>query len=236
MTAAPLRGLVRIPVAEIRPHPANVRADVGDVSELAASIREHGLLAPLVVEDLGDGYLLLAGHRRLKAAQRLGLEAVPCIVRPPADRASHLALMLVENLHRADLNPIDQAHAVAALKAMGRTQAEVAKMVGKSGAWVSQRVALLELPEEEQLAVAAGERPVHQVWDQVMARRRAERDGRKLERGWHEPHFTDKHPQARRARKLCDGSGHSQRRLGKVACERCWEAAIRADERKRVAS
>lgn len=101
--------LVSLACRLIDPDPNQPRRDLGKLDELAESIREHGLINPLVVEPLASGrYRILAGERRFVACRQLGLETVPCIARTVADHA-RLALQLIENLHRKDLNPLEKA-------------------------------------------------------------------------------------------------------------------------------
>ena len=115
--------------------------------QLAASIKQHGLIQPLVVTpvDGGDGYLLIAGERRWRAAKQAGLSEVPVVVRK-ADRREMLALAIVENVQRADLDPIEAAEAYRQLMdEFGLTQNEVADIVGKSRVAVANAVRLLKL-------------------------------------------------------------------------------------------
>lgn len=116
------------------------------LDELAASIREHGILQPLVVQPDGDRYVLIAGERRLRAAQRLGLPAVPVVVRT-ATQQQQLALALVENLQRRNLNPVEEAGAYQRLiDEFNLTQERVAAKVGKSRSHVANTLRLRGLP------------------------------------------------------------------------------------------
>jgi ParB/RepB/Spo0J family partition protein len=130
----------------------NARAAVGDVSELAASIEANGVLQTLTVVELPatDGepvYGLVAGERRLTAVRQLGLGEVPCLVRELDERQRTVA-MLVENLQRQDLDPIEEASGIQRLASMGLSQREIARELGCSQSHVSKRLALLALPEE----------------------------------------------------------------------------------------
>jgi len=151
--ATPRSGLAEIPVADIEPNPEQPRTvfDEGALAELAASIRAHGLLQPVVVREMGSGrYRLVAGERRWRAARLAGLDRLPAVVRN-ADEAGAIALALVENLQREDLNPLDEAHGYEALmEVAGSTQADVAERVGKDRSTVANALRLLDLPTEVQ--------------------------------------------------------------------------------------
>jgi ParB/RepB/Spo0J family partition protein len=133
--------------------------DEGSLSELEASIRQTGLVTALTVRPNGEGYILIAGQRRLIAAKRAGLKAVPILVREGSDA---LAAAVAENLIRADLDPIEEANALARLAEAEKlaTNKQLAERVGKSSAYVSERLRLLALPEAVQVQVAAGKVPV----------------------------------------------------------------------------
>jgi ParB family chromosome partitioning protein len=138
------------PLSELRPNLLNPRGqiDPATVEDLAASIREQGILQPLLV--LPDGHVV-AGHRRLAASQIAGLAEVPVIERDLSER-EQLAIMLVENLQREDLSPLQEARAYARLKDMGLTQADVARTVGVPGHRVQSRLQILKLcPEVQEL-------------------------------------------------------------------------------------
>jgi ParB family chromosome partitioning protein len=139
----------RIPIRLITPNPYQPRKISGqEVSELAASIAEHGMLQPVVVRRKGTSYQLLVGSRRLKAAQLAGLAEIPAIVRKATDRAM-LALALVENLQREDLNPIEAALAYRKLAdEFGMSQKDVARVVGKDRSTVANTLRLLGLPRK----------------------------------------------------------------------------------------
>lgn len=142
----------------ITPNPRNPRRRFEEdaLEELADSIRRHGLLEPLVVRPLGDGYELIAGERRLRAAKSAGLSAVPVIVRDASDEES-LELAIVENLARRDLNPMEEARGYRELMALGRTQGEIGQVVRRSQEAISNTVRLLDLPDEIQERISAGE-------------------------------------------------------------------------------
>ena len=140
------------PLEAIKPSPyqPRVKKDAG-LEELAASIKEKGVLQPLIVREITPGlYELVAGERRFQAAKLAGVENVPVIVKELSDQEA-LELALVENLQREDLNPIEEARGYARLmEEFGLTQEEIARRVGKSRAAVANTLRLLKLPEEIQ--------------------------------------------------------------------------------------
>lgn len=153
-------GLRTVAIDAIVPNPHQPRSvmDEEALDELAASIEEHGLIQPLIVNDSGDEhYTLIAGERRWRAAQRAGLTQVPVVVKEASPQGM-LELALIENIQRADLNPLEEAAAYRQLlDEFGLTQAQVAKRVGKSRPAVANTVRLLELPEKVRQAVVNGE-------------------------------------------------------------------------------
>ncbi len=155
----PAGGVAQVPVAAITPNPMQPRTalDPEALDELAASIREHGLIQPLVVTRQGpERYQLIAGERRWQAARRAGLATVPVLVKE-ATPQQVLELALVENIQRADLNPLEEAAAFQQLvDEFGLTQAQVAERVGKSRVAVTNTLRLLKLPAEVQQALADG--------------------------------------------------------------------------------
>jgi ParB family chromosome partitioning protein len=143
------QGLLQVPVDNIQPNPRQPRKslEIENISQLADSIIEHGILQPLVVLPKGAGgsYTLIAGERRLRAAQKAGLEFVPVIVRE-ANEQQQLEWALVENLQRTDLNPLETANGYLQLAdEFDLSHAEIAKRVGKNRATVSNTLRLLKL-------------------------------------------------------------------------------------------
>lgn len=142
--------LVELPLAQIRPNPYQPRQDVDPVAleELKASIRQAGLLQPVVVRAARDGgYELIAGERRLRACQALGWERIPAVKRDVDDRTV-LTLALIENLQRDDLSPVDEARGYDRLLAeFSLTQQDVADAVGRDRSTVANALRLLKLPE-----------------------------------------------------------------------------------------
>lgn len=153
------RRVLRLPVADIRPNPAQPRRffDEAALRELASSIRRHGILQPLTVRRRGDSWELVAGERRLRAARLAGLETVPCIEAAVDSRQSAL-LALVENLQREDLHYFEEAAAIAAyIQASGSTQEEAAALLGRSPSAVANKLRLLRLsPACRELLVTGG--------------------------------------------------------------------------------
>ena len=157
---APGRTLQEIDIDLIAPNPEQPRTNFPpeQLRELAESIREHGILQPLVVSlEAEGGYRLIAGERRLQAARLADLPAVPVVVRE-VDGSELLELALVENIQRADLNPIEEALAYRRLLSeYGLTQEEVAQRVGRSRAAVANATRLLQLEPEIRRSLVAGE-------------------------------------------------------------------------------
>jgi ParB family chromosome partitioning protein len=147
------------PIMSIAPNPYQPREVFGDtgIEELTASIRDNGVLQPLVVRRVGEGhYQLIAGERRLRAAQRAGLERVPIIVREANDGEA-LELALVENLQRENLNPLEEARAYQRLgDEFGLVQEEIAQRVGKNRSTVTNSLRLLQLPQDVLAQLASG--------------------------------------------------------------------------------
>lgn len=151
--------LQQVSIDTITPNPHQPRTvfDQTALSELAVSIKEHGLLQPLVVMRLDNGdYQLVAGERRLRAAKQAGLQSVPVVIKDISAQ-QQLELALIENIQRADLDPIEEARAYAVLEDQFKlTHAEIAQRVGKSRSTVSETLGLLRLPLEVQELVSAG--------------------------------------------------------------------------------
>ncbi len=144
-------GLAMLAVADIEPHPDQPRRHFDDTAldELAASIAQRGVIQPIIVRPNGQGrYQLVAGERRWRAAQRAQLHEIPALIRKLGDREV-MALALIENLQREDLNPIEEARAYHRLaEDEGMTQADIARMVDKSRSHVANFQRLLSLPDE----------------------------------------------------------------------------------------
>src|SRR5438270_6043938 len=152
-------GLREIPVDAIRPNPWQPRThfDEQELHELAQSIREHGLLQPVLVSQRRDGtFQLITGERRWRAVQLAGLPTVPAMVKEATPQAS-LELALVENIQRRDLNPLEEAHAFRQLlDEHGLTQDQLGQRIGKSRVAITNTLRLLHLPEAVREALATG--------------------------------------------------------------------------------
>jgi len=157
--AAEVAGLDELALASISPNRYQPRGhfDEEAMGQLADSIREVGLLQPVLVRPVGDGrYELIAGERRWRAARRVGLQTIPALVRN-TDDASALEQALVENLHRDSLNPLEEAAAYQQLiEDFGLTHDDVAARVGRSRATVSNMLRLLQLPPSIQKSLQEG--------------------------------------------------------------------------------
>ncbi len=148
----------QINTSEIEVNPMQPRRRFTDyqMEELVDSIREYGIIQPLIVSRKGDKYELIAGERRWRAAKELKLDTVPAIIRD-ADQREKLEVALIENIQREDLNPVEMAVAYQRLvDEFSITQEEVAKRVGRSRSSVTNTLRLLNLPEEIQLAIIDG--------------------------------------------------------------------------------
>ena len=148
-----------IKLAKIKANPNQPRREFSDASirELASTLDKDGLLQPIVVREKGDGYEIIAGERRYRAAQRLDWETIPAIVNNMSDDQA-ASLALIENLQRENLNPIDEAEAYNNLmKLNGLTQVSLAKNIGKSQSYVANKLRLLKLSPKVQSYLASGQ-------------------------------------------------------------------------------
>lgn len=154
-------GLRRIAIADIKPNPLQPRKEFApqDLAELQQSLGVHGMLQPVTVRtsQSGRGYELIAGERRFRAATALGWKEIPALIKD-VDDSTLLALALIENLQRADLNPIEEAEGYRRLVSdFSMTQAEVAELVGKDRSTIANLLRLLELPEAVRKMVQMGQ-------------------------------------------------------------------------------
>lgn len=154
---APDSHLQTLPLARIRPADYQPRQhfDPQALQELAGSIREKGVLQPMLVRPKGDAFEIVAGERRYRASKLAGLSEVPVIIRDLADREA-LEIAIIENLQRADLSPLEEARAYQALIDQGHTQESVAQVVGKGRSTVSNTLRLLGLPSAALRALEEG--------------------------------------------------------------------------------
>jgi|YNPNPStandDraft_1061719.scaffolds.fasta_scaffold17786_2 ParB family chromosome partitioning protein len=149
---------IQIPLDAITSNPYQPRRilDEEKLDELAASLREHGLIQPVVVRPSPEGYQLVAGERRWRAAYRAGFTTIPALIRPCSDREM-LEIALIENMQREDLNAIEAAEAYQmALSEFHMTQEELARRIGKSRAAIANTLRLLNLEEEIRQAIGEG--------------------------------------------------------------------------------
>lgn len=153
------QGLENIPVSSIHRNPYQPRRTFEDsaLNELAASIREQGLLQPIIVRKKGEHYELIAGERRLRAAQKAGLSNIPALVRECTDSEA-AQLTLLENLQREDLNPVEEARGFERLtEDFGMTHEQLAQKIGKSRPEITNSLRLLSLPEKILTAIEKNE-------------------------------------------------------------------------------
>jgi ParB family chromosome partitioning protein len=137
-----------IPIDEIEPNPDQPRQALGDLAELAASIREKGILEPLLVRRVGGRFEIIAGERRYRAAIEAGLEEVPCVIRESSD-AEMMELALVENLQRKDLTAFEEADGLSVLAGKyGYTHETMAERLGKSRSSITESLSLGAMPED----------------------------------------------------------------------------------------
>jgi len=150
--------IVYVQSGKIKPNPFQPREDFDQqsIEELAQSINEKGVIQPLLVRRKGDNYELIAGERRLRAANSLGLKEIPIIVRDVSDQDS-LELALIENIQREDLNPIEEAHAYQHLiDKFQVTQEKISEVLGKARTTITNTLRLLKLPHEIQQEMKKG--------------------------------------------------------------------------------
>ena len=143
-------GVTYVDIDEIRPNENQPRRvfDEDKLNELAASIKEHGIIQPIVLRKEGDGYVIVAGERRYRAARKAGLKKVPSVIRELTED-QNLLIAIIENMQREDLNPIEEAEGLnRMIDVYGLTQDAVSKSVGKSRPYITNSLRLLKLPEE----------------------------------------------------------------------------------------
>lgn len=226
-----------VPIGRLTAHPDNIREDLGDLTELAWSLREHGILQPLTVTELdGDDerLLVLAGHRRLGAAILANFTQVPVIIRHGVDdHVEQLVVMVVENCQRKDLGPMEKAETFGALRNRGLTVAEISRRTGVHASTVSTLLNLLELDDTSKENVREGRLNAGDAIAAVRETRQSDRQSAgKPNRGRptvaEPPHFNPDHPLFADAVAIC-GHSTSPKVQNTGACGACWEAVIRAD-------
>mgnify|MGYP001333535212 CR=1 FL=1 len=152
-------GVMEVRINDIEPNRGQPRKSFDDekLAQLAESIKQHGVVQPLIVQRDGNKYIIVAGERRWRAARIAGLKTIPVIVRDLSDRQM-MEIALIENLQREDLNPIEEAEAYEKLMSeFGMTQEEIASTVGKSRPAIANSLRLLALQEEVRMKLIAGE-------------------------------------------------------------------------------
>jgi ParB family chromosome partitioning protein len=147
-----------IATEEVRPNEQQPRRHFRSdaLRELAESIRRHGVLQPVLVRDAGDGWELIAGERRWRAARMAGIERIPAVVRTEQDETERLLLALIENLQREDLDPLEEARALEKLSRLGLTHQEIADRLGRNRVSVTQSLRLLDACPAVTAAVESG--------------------------------------------------------------------------------
>lgn len=217
-----------IDLDDLLPSPTNIRSRLNKIDELAASVRQHGILQNLLVVPAANGkYRIVCGHRRRAAAEKVGLTGAPCNIRHE-NRSNETALMVCENAQREDLDPVDFAKALSDLR-KDYTLAEVASMTGFSQATIRARLALLDLPPEVQDMVSD-----HQITlgdaAGLVAELKTKGSGSARIGGTRKtvPHFDTTHRLADHVAARCTHRD-SQRRILGPGCGQCWEDTIRAD-------
>jgi ParB family chromosome partitioning protein len=156
----PEKNLVHIKIDKIKPNPYQPRGkfDKDKMEELTLSIKEKGIIQPVVVRPVGDEFELVAGERRFLAAQKLGMDKLPALVMEKLSKEGMLEVSLIENLQREDLNPIDEAKGYKRLlEECGLTQKDLSLRIGKDRSSIANTLRLLNLPQKAQDLIANGE-------------------------------------------------------------------------------
>lgn len=232
-------GARAIPVAQLRSHPGNVRDDLGDIQELARSMRSQGVLQPLLVAPRTvrgeEVFVVLDGHRRLAAARQGQIGALPCLITAEGTRDETLATMLAAAMHKG-LGPLEQAEAFKALQNQGMTISQIAAQTGYHPNTVRDRLRLRELPREARDMLAEREITVGHA---TQLARQVSKNGKGAttttaapKQSW----FGKTHRLANRARSICSEDHRATRVLvGGLACGQCWEQVITRDAARRPA-
>lgn len=213
-----------IPTADVRPSAHNVRDDLGDLTELTASLRANNMQQPIIVTDRVTHYELVDGHRRHTAATAANIRAIPAIVTEVNGLRATVVTMLAAAMHK-QLTPLEQAKAFLALMDDGMPVGAIAQATGYSRTTIHERVSLLELPAECQDMVATGAltlRDAVALAHEVKAKRAGSVATRASRSAW----FTRAHPLAAEVAKTCH-HGSDRRLVGSLGCGQCWEATIR---------
>lgn len=236
----PRQSVCVVSTAQLSAHPGNIRDDLGDLEDMARSVREHGILQPLTVTEHPDPdpdpdalavYRILDGHRRFKAALLAHETRVPVIIRHDLDdEAEQTVLMLVTGIHRRELSAVERARGYGRLKAAGLGISEIARRVGLTPSTVSYYLNLLRLDDSTLDKVEDGQIPVGEAVAGVREERQAERveagtplRGRPSTLGT--PYFGKAHALAPVVSARCTHFSS----YGTVGRGPCWESAIRED-------
>jgi ParB family chromosome partitioning protein len=231
----------------IHPNPNNPRVEAGDVTDLAASIKEVGLQDPLLVipapwlrdiDEPDEQFMIEDGYRRWVALHIL-TDRAECRIRIPVPGedlvTKAIVTALTTSLHKAGLKPMERARAYGRLRDEGNlTHAKIAIIAGLGESAISASLMLLDLAPKEQARIDAGTLKVKDAVNVIKQYRAKQRQGsgkKPVEVGWEPEHFTKRHHLAKRAKVLCDARDHNnRRRLDGVACGQCFEDAIRQDQ------
>jgi ParB family chromosome partitioning protein len=223
----PRQTITHIRAELLTAHPDNIRNNLGDLTDLARSIREHGILQPITVTEhrLG-GFLILAGHRRFNAGLKAGLDTYPAIIRHGLDdHAEQIVVMLVENTQRRDLDPIEKAVAYKLLIDQGLSQSEIARRVGCSPSTVNYYSSFLDLDDDTIDDVRSGRITAGDARDAVVEARQQHRISQaRPQRGRRPNYFGASHDLYDTVRELC--THHDGQIIGNAGCGPCWEQAI----------
>lgn len=220
----PVMRFQMVPIRDLRANPANVREQLEEIGPLAASIRTHGILQPLIVNCARGAFLVTDGHRRLAAAKLAMVPAAPCLVTSGAGTRDVIATMCAAAMHQ-ELTPMEQARAFERLRAEGMTTTDVALSTGYSPRLVRQRLLLLSLPPEAQDLLDEGTLTVTAAAELAATLGTAPKVSAFL-RSPKKSYLGRAHPLA--ARLDCT-HGDVRVLVGGVACGQCWEQAIRDD-------
>jgi ParB/RepB/Spo0J family partition protein len=235
---------IMVHISSLVPDPENPRTTMSGIDELAQTIRDHGLLQPLLVQPLPPEYggrssltttryLIVAGHRRYYGCKKARLDMVQVMVQSAElSKDKLLLLRLVENCHEP-MGPIDEAKAYGLLRDRGLAQSQIASSVGRTPFFVSARLSLLELDEESQKRVAEGLISATEAMYAVRSVRVSTGRGARDRKPIAMPDHFRVHPLSATARTRCMAAGHvtSRKVQRSGACGACWEEVIRQDER-----
>lgn len=236
-----IRKTILVPPDHIHENPNNPRREAGNVTALARSLKDEMLQDLLVIPapQYGPGhYLLEDGYRRWVACKVTG-EHLPCKVRFPAPDEDlvirAIVTGLITDIHKKPLSAMERAWAYGRLRDQyGKSQTEIATLLSLSVGTIGRYLSLLELADKHQMQIQNGTLSVERAIEMIRkyhAKGRQKKGHRPIDVGWEPDHFTSKHHLAKLARKLCEARKHKNRRpLGGVACQQCWEDAIRQDQ------